>query len=168
MSRCRKQIVLALLVLALIYADGRGVRAAAEGCEAPEIDIKFFAVEMPSSATRFARDMRAAFQAVCEWWGPTYDGPVHVVVNDKLRESMALVPAWYGKRGYMFFPISMVASGRATTVHEITHVFAPNAHRFLAEGLAVYAHDRLKGPPAFPNFGINVAMLARLYAGRAN
>src|SRR5262249_11874072 len=49
-----------------------------------------------------------------------------------------------------------------------THVFAPNAHRFLAEGLAVYAQDRLKGPPAFPNFGIDVTKLARLHAGRAN
>ncbi len=68
----------------------------------------------------------------------------------------------------MFFPISMVASGRTTTVHEVTHVFAPNAHRFLAEGLAVYAHDRLNGPSAFPNFGADIAKLASVYAGRAN
>jgi len=33
------------------------------------------------------------------------------------------------------------------------HVYAPNANRFLAEGLAVYGHDLLGGPPAYPNFG---------------
>jgi hypothetical protein len=167
MSPGGKQIVLTLLFLAMC-ADGGWVPANAEGCETPEIDINFLSVEMPSSATQFARDMRGAFQAVCEWWGPTYDGPIHVAVNDVFRESMALVPAWYGKPGYMLFPIGMVASGSAATVHEFTHVFAPNAHRFLAEGLAVYAHDHLNGPPAFPNFGSDITKLARTYAGRAN
>ena len=38
-------------------------------------------------------------------------------------------------------------------VREIVHVVAPNANRFLAEGLAAYAQERLKGQAAFPNYG---------------
>jgi hypothetical protein len=83
---------------------------------------------------------------------------------------MALVPAWYGKIGYIFFPDSVVylRRGRAATVHEVTHVFAPNANRFLAEGLAVYAHEHLKGPPAYPSFGVDINVLARRYADKAD
>jgi hypothetical protein len=100
--------------------------------------------------------------------GPTYDGAFHIVLNNVLRESMALVPAWYGKKGYIFFPDSVLDRRGAATVHEVMHVFAPNANRFLAEGLAVYAHEQLKGPPAFPNFGADVKTMARRYADRAN
>jgi hypothetical protein len=38
-------------------------------------------------------------------------------------------------------------------LHEIVHVYAPNDNRFLAEGLAVYLHQKLAGNPAFPNYG---------------
>jgi len=140
----------------------------AESCQTPEVEIRFSSGETPPSAVQFTRQLREAIQAVCEWWGPTYDGPFHVLVNDTFRESMALVPAWSGRIGYMLFPTSMVTSGHVTTVHEVAHVFAPNANRFLAEGLAVYAQDHLKGPPAFPNFGANLNILARSYADRAN
>ena len=137
-------------------------------CETPDIDIKSMSGELPPSAIRFAREIPTAIRAVCEWWGPTYNGPFHIVLNNVLRESMALVPAWYGKIGYIFFPDSVLYRRGAATVHEVTHVFAPNANRFLAEGLAVYAHEHLMGPPAFPNFGADVKMLARKYADRAS
>jgi hypothetical protein len=130
-------------------------------CETPDIDIKSMSGDLPPLAIRFAREIPAAIRSVCEWWGPTYNGPFHIVLNDVLRESMALVPAWYGKIGYIFFPDSVVNRGRAATVHEVTHVFAPNANRFLAEGLAVYTHEHLMGPSAFPNFGADVKMLAK-------
>ena len=53
----------------------------------------------------------------------------------------------------MIFGAKRVNAGEAATVHEMIHVYAPNANRFLAEGLAVYGHDLLGGPPAYPNFG---------------
>jgi hypothetical protein len=152
--------------LCLLSAD-LSVHAEA-GCQTPDIDFKFLSSEMSPSALPFAREIPVAIQAVCEWWGPTYSGPFHIVVNNVLRESMALVPAWYGKIGYVFFPDSVVYRGRAATTHEVTHVFATNANRFLAEGLAVYAHEYLQGPPAYPNFGVSVRPLARRYADKAD
>jgi hypothetical protein len=46
------------------------------------------------------------------------------------------------------------------------HVYAPNANRFLAEGLAVYGHDLLGGPPAYPNFGKRLDDIAAHSANR--
>jgi hypothetical protein len=45
-------------------------------------------------------------------------------------------------------------------LHEITHSYAPNANRFLQEGLAVYLQEQLGGNPAFPNFGRKLHVLA--------
>ncbi len=81
---------------------------------------------------------------------------------------MALVPAWRGQRGHMLFRARVVSKGQAASVHEVTHVFAPNANRFLAEGLAVYAHEYLRGPPAYPNFGRPLHAAARPYAKQAD
>jgi hypothetical protein len=162
---------LAHLVVALLCLLSIHIAAHAEAeCETPEIDFNFLSAEMSHSALPFVREIQVAIRAVCEWWGPTYSGPFHIVVNNVFRESMALVPAWYGKIGYIFFPdsVAYLYRVRAATVHEITHVFAPNANRFLAEGLAVYGHEHLKGPPAYPNFGANLKLLARKYADKAD
>jgi len=159
------------LIVAPLYLLSFDVSVRADaGCETPDIDFEFLSAEMPPSALPFVREMPVAIQAVCGWWGPTYNGPFHIVVNNVLRQSMALVPAWYGKIGYIFFPDSVVYlnRGRAATTHEVTHVFAPNANRFLAEGLAVYAHEYLKGPPAYPNFGADIKVLARKYFDKAD
>ena len=80
---------------------------------------------------------------------------------------MALVPTWRGERGTMLFMSNTVDAGRAATHHEMIHVYAPNANRFLAEGLAVYGHDLLGGRPAHPNFGRSLDALAAMHAGSA-
>jgi hypothetical protein len=79
---------------------------------------------------------------------------------------MALIPAWRGERGRMIFGTKRVNAGEAATVHEMIHVYAPNANRFLAEGLAVYGHDLLSGPPAYPNFGKSLDEIAVRSANR--
>ena len=66
---------------------------------------------------------------------------------------MALIPAWRGERGQMIFGAKRVNAGEAATVHEMIHVYAPNANRFLAEGLAVYGHDLLGGHVPTPLSG---------------
>jgi hypothetical protein len=68
----------------------------------------------------------------------------------------------------MIFPAAVIRRGYVSTIHEMVHVFAPNANRFLAEGLAVHAHDRLGGPRAFPNFGRNLDRAAARYADKAD
>jgi len=122
----------------------------------------------PAQRGKLATDLRAAAAKVCGWWGRTFSGALTVEVSESPGPSMALVPAWRGQRGQMLFRARVVRQGRAATVHEVVHVFAPNANRFLAEGLAVYAHEHLHGPVAYPNFGRSLHRAAQPYAARAD
>lgn len=137
------------------------------GCRPAVTEFHFATEEGSEGAITFRKSFPSAIQSVCEWWGNTYTGHFIVKVSNDFAQSRALVPAWDGKLGEMFFPASVVASGRAATVHEVTHVFAPNANRFLAEGLAVYAHEFLKGGEAFPNFGVDLHKAAAPFAAEA-
>src|SRR6185503_12243032 len=107
-------------------------------------------------------------ESLDRWWGRSFDGDITVVIDDRQRVSMALVPAWNGQRGLMLFPTRGVLSGSSPILHELVHVYAPNQNRFLAEGLAVYAHHLLKGAPGFPNFGEDLHRLARDVAARVS
>ena len=78
---------------------------------------------------------------------------------------MALIPAWRGERRQMIFGAKRVDAGGCDRAAMI-HVYAPNANRFLAEGLAVYGHDLLGGPPACPNFGKSLDDIAGRSANR--
>jgi hypothetical protein len=139
-------------VFTFLFACGCLCAPAAEAC--PGVTVKFNIVAVDAPAQDWlAQELRKAGDKVCGWWGATYSGPLTVDVPEAGGPSMALVPAWRGQRGHMIFPAQTVRRRRSATVHEVVHVFAPNANRFLAEGLAVHAHDQLGGPPAFPNFG---------------
>jgi len=81
---------------------------------------------------------------------------------------MALVPAWRGARGEMLFRANTVHIARAAIQHEVVHVFAPNANRFLAEGLAVFAHEYLGGNKAYPNNGADLHQAAKPLEPRAD
>jgi hypothetical protein len=145
--------------LALLIA-GTNARAACT-----DVEIAFAETAISNSEReRLAQDLRVAVDKVCRWWGPTYSGRLTIEVPDADGPSMALIPAWRGKPGTMVFPAAVVRRGTAATVHEIVHVFAPSANRFLAEGLAVHAHDRLAGPRAFPNFGRDLHRAAGRHA----
>ena len=124
------------------------VDAAAE----PEMTFKLSGVGS-SAAVAFQSEMQRARVKVREWWGASFEGSISIETNTDRVLSMALIPAWRGERGTMIFGAKRVNAGEAATVHEMIHVYAPNANRFLAEGLAVYGHDLLGGPPAYPNFG---------------
>ncbi len=106
-----------------------------------------------STENEFRERFVAAANKVCEWWGPTYTKGFEIVVDRYRGPSMALVPAWRGSRGSMIFRSPRVRQSASAIVHEVTHVLAPNANRFLAEGLGVYAQEKLRGQAAFPNFG---------------
>ncbi len=103
--------------------------------------------------------LRRALDAVCNWWGADFKGPFSIEVKDDFGPSMALVPAWRGNRGHMIFRARN--RGNPAIMHEMTHVFAPNANRMLAEGLATHAHAHLKGAEAYPNFGRDLHDAAR-------
>jgi hypothetical protein len=87
------------------------------------------------------------------YWGDTWNETIRINVSSSYRISRALVPGYFGKRGFMEMPLRGVRDNTGPLLHEIVHIYAPNNNRFLAEGLAVYLHTKLGGNPAFPNFG---------------
>jgi len=135
----QRQIARAIARALLITA---AIGASAE----PEMTFKLSAINS-SAASAFQSEMRRAWIKVREWWGATFEGSISIQTNTERVLSMALIPAWRGERGQIIFGAKRVNAGEAATVHEMIHVYAPNANRFLAEGLAVYGHDLLGGPP---------------------
>ncbi len=147
-------IVAALAVIVILMtASHSGTAQAAEAtCPKPKVTIHAEALS-DKDIQIFEKRLRRAIRKVCAWWGDTFDGPYTVNIEDNLGSSMAMIPAWRGHRGTMLFRSGKTRRGRSPILHEVTHIFAPNANRFLAEGLAVYAHEHLGGQPAYPNFG---------------
>jgi hypothetical protein len=126
--------------------------AVVDASEEPEMTFKLSGIRS-TAAVAFQSEMQRARVKVRDWWGAIFEGSISIQTNTERVLSMALIPAWRGERGQMIFGAKRVNAGEAATVHEMIHVYAPNANRFLAEGLAVYGHDLLGGPPAYPNFG---------------
>ena len=113
----------------------------------------------------FRADIAREQVAVRNWFGrqqwlPDMTPDLNVEVSARFRISKSLVPAWSGQRGRMEFPNSRVAAGQAAIAHELTHVYFPNANRFLAEGLALWIQAEIGSNPAFPNFGKPLHALA--------
>jgi hypothetical protein len=103
---------------------------------------------------------------VAAWWGPTFEGQIRIKIVEERGPSMALVPAWRGDHGTLQMPLIRVQERNAASLHEIVHIYAPNGNRFLAEALAVYAHDLLGGRPAHPNGGRDIHQMAKPLAAK--
>lgn len=119
----------------------------------------------PSLAERFGALLVQERRRVRDWWGPTFEEPILVKVIEERGPSMALVPGWRGERGTMLMPIQRLRGADAASLHELVHIYAPNGNRFLAESLAVYAHEALKGQRSHPNFGRDLHEMARERTG---
>src|SRR4029453_10944421 len=141
------------------------VTAAVDASAEPEMTFMLSGVRSTAAAA-FQSEMQRARVKVREWWGASFEGSIFIQTNTERVLSMALIPAWRGERGQMIFGAKRVNAGEAATVHEMIHVYAPNANRFLAEGLAVYGHDLLGGPRAYPNFGKSLDDIAGRTANR--
>jgi hypothetical protein len=108
---------------------------------------------------RFKADFCREIARLSTWsseqnWPASAPVELQVFISDDYRLSKSLVPAWFGHRGRMEFPAWRVKAGEAAIMHELVHVYLPNGNRLLAEGLAVYLHDRIGGNWAFPNFDV--------------
>jgi hypothetical protein len=112
------------------------------------------------NALRLMKDMAEGRRKVRAWWGPTFEDTIHVFVGRKYRIQTSLVPAWRGNRGHFYINSRRVRDNLVTTIHNLIHIYAPNGNRLLAEGLAVYAHNRLGGPPGRPDYGRDLHQLA--------
>jgi hypothetical protein len=102
------------------------------------------------------------------YWGDTWNETIRINVSSSYRISRALVPGYFGKRGFMEMPLRRVRDNTGPLLHEIVHIYAPNNNRFLAEGLAVYLHTKLGGNPAFPNFGEDLRRSAVRFLSEVN
>jgi len=132
---------------------------AMQGVAAPEVAAECGTIQILSEALskreaetycRYAVEERKKVEA---FWGATWKETIRVHVDPSYRISRALVPAHFGNRGLVEMPLRGVRNSDGALLHEIVHIYAPNDNRFLAEGLAVYAHQKLAGNRAFPNFG---------------
>jgi len=116
----------------------------------------------PQEAESYCRYAASEREKVEAFWGATWKGPIRIHVDSSYQISRALVPAYQGNRGFMEMPFRRAKNEIITgpLLHEIVHIYAPNDNRFLAEGLAVYLHDKMGGNPGFPNFGKSLHTLA--------
>ena len=146
----------------LFYSASNRAWAESSACSGAEID--FDAALSKSEVEDFEKLFSDALDKVCNWWGKSFTGTFVIEIDDSRGPSMALVPAWRGDRGRILFRAPTIRRESNATVHEIVHVFAPNANRFLAEGLAVYAHEHLDGVGAYPNFGEDIHKAAKEFA----
>jgi len=151
----------AIVFLAILFLSGP-VAAAAQPCKEPKITIESENLS-GYDEKGFEQVLRAAIKKVCTWWGPTYTGAFTINIEDSRGPSMALVPGWRGNRGTMLFRTRPTKAGRTAVTHEVVHVFAPNGNRFLAEGLAVYAHEHLGGRQAYPLYHHELDGAAKQY-----
>ena len=156
-----------LFAMAILGAAMAPGIAAADGCSDPKITVKAEALS-DEDIQVFEQTLRRAVAKVCAWWGPTFAGPYHVTIKDDRKPSMAMIPAWRGHRGNMLFMSEKTRKHVSPVLHEVTHIFASNANRFLAEGLAVYAQEHLGGQRAYPNFGRDLHKAAKPYADWAD
>lgn len=132
---------------------------ALQGIAAPTVAAKCANVQILSDqltareAETYCVYAVAERQKVEDFWGATWKEAIRIHVDGSYRISKALIPAYRGNRGFMEMPLRGVRNNNGALLHEIVHIYAPNDNRFLAEGLAVYLHQRLAGNRAFPNFG---------------
>jgi hypothetical protein len=158
----RLVIFIALSVFAAV-----SVSPAHAACGDGEINIRA-PILSGSDKADFEAHFRKSLKRVCRWWGETYDGSFSIDIDESRGPSMALAPAWRGHHGDMLFRAGTVRLGRAAITHEIVHVVAPNANRFLAEGLAVYTHADQRGQPAYPNYSKDLDTEAAKLLSRAD
>lgn len=159
-TRLLRPWALLALIVPLILLTGEKPVVAAELAVDEQITISYPPNLSQASAQRFGALLVSERRRARDWWGPTFEDPIHVKITEERGPSMALVPAWRGEHGTLLMPIFRLRGADAASLHELVHIYAPNGNRFLAESLAVYAHEALKGQRAHPNFGRDLHEMA--------
>jgi hypothetical protein len=148
---------LRVVTLAVVAVQCAPVLESATVCEG----IQVLSDELsPAAVEAYCRYAVQERQKVEAFWGATWREPIRIHVSSAYRISRALVPGYFGNRGFLEMPLHRARENTGALLHEIVHIYAPNTNRFLAEGLAVYLHAKLAGNPAFPNFGEDLRRLA--------
>ena len=148
---------LCIIGLAIFITQCASVLRGELTCEGVQVISDQLTVAEAEHYCRYAVRERKKVES---FWGDTWSQAIRINVSSSYRISRALVPGYFGNRGFMEMPLRRVRDNSGAVLHEIVHIYAPNNNRFLAEGLAVYLHAKLGGNPAFPNFGEDLHRLA--------
>jgi hypothetical protein len=92
-----------------------------------------------------------------------FSGKFEVEVFKKQLHSEALLFVWDGHPGHIYFPPHRVKERTAAILHEIAHVHAPNAVRYLAEGYPAYLEEKMGDINAYPTEGSRIECQIRTY-----
>ncbi len=152
-------------VLGAVALSVLGVESAAAQRSAQEVSVDCQGIEVVSNelsrseAEKYCRYATGERKKVEKFWGATWQEPIRIEVSSSFTIARSLVTNG-GKPGKTEMPLARVRDGSGALLHEITHSYAPNANRFLQEGLAVYLQDKIGGNLSFPNFGRKLHVLA--------
>ena len=155
-----QSLVVSLLIVLLTALAMPDVQAQKLAADCASVQILSGQLR-PRDAETYCRYAMNERQKVADFWGATWTEPIRIHVDRSYRISKALIPGHGGNRGFMEMPLRAVQNNNGALLHEIVHIYAPNDNRFLAEGLAVYLHQKLASNPAFPNFGKSLDAEAR-------
>ena len=139
--------VAVLLLTALSILSGRYATAQRQPTSCGRIEIRSDELSA-GEADRYCRYAESEADKVHKFWGDTWNETIRIHVSSSYRISRALVPAFQGNRGFLEMPLRRARGNDGALLHEIVHIYAPGSNRFLAEGVAVYLHDKLAGNPA--------------------
>lgn len=147
----RRPFGLMLLGLALVLA-------AASPCSAQNVTFQRMDDVGAKAATQFKNDFYLRKETLEQYltstnFAPLFSGNLEVEVFTKQPHSEALLFVWDGHRGRIYFPPNRVKERDAAILHEIAHVHAPNAVRFLAEGFPAYLEEKMGNIDAYPAQG---------------
>jgi hypothetical protein len=139
---------------------GLALALAAAPCRADDVTFDIKNVDA-SVAQKFKKEFLAKKEKVESYlttksFAPLFSGKFDVEVSNGQAFSEALLFAWAGRRGHMFFPAPRAKEGRTAIVHEVTHVHAPNEVRFLAEGFPAVLEEQMGNLKAYPTLGKHV------------
>jgi hypothetical protein len=143
----------ALALLGLV-----AVLAAASPGSAQNVTFKRMDGVSAKAATQFKNDFYLRKETLEQYltstnFAPLFSGNLEVEVFTKQPHSEALLFVWDGHRGRIYFPPHRVKDRGAAILHEIAHVHAPNAVRFLAEGFPAYLEEKMGNIDAYPAQG---------------
>jgi hypothetical protein len=145
-----------LALIGLVYLLAAGTPSSAQN-----VTFKRMEDVSAKAAKQFKNDFFLRKETLEEYLTSTnftqlFSGNFEVEVFPKQMHSEALLFAWDGNRGHIYFPPHRVKGRDAAILHEIAHVHAPNAVRFLAEGFPAYLEEKMGSIDAYPAQGSRI------------
>lgn len=76
----------------------------------------------PAAVEAYCRYAVQERQKVEAFWGTTWREPIRIHVSSAYRISCALVPGYFGNRGFLEMPLHRARENTGALLHEIVHI----------------------------------------------